>query len=98
MYEAERRIDLEWARAEDVTYRAVLNVYVDDRPGILNQLTSVLSDENVNIAGVESRSDANHPTIIDLKIDIHDVKQLQRIITAMRQVPSVREVTRSQRG
>ncbi len=98
MYEAERRIEVEWAPAPGVTYRAAVHIYVDDRPGLLNELTSILSDENVNIATVETRSDAKNPTIIDLKIDIHDLKQLQRIMAAMKRVPDVREVTRSRRA
>jgi GTP pyrophosphokinase len=97
MYEAERRIDVTWAQAEDTTYRTLLHIYVDDRPGILNDLTGILSDEKVNIVAVESRSDRASPALIELRLEIQDVRQLERIMAAMRRIPDVREVTRSYR-
>ena len=72
-------------------------IYVDDRPGILNDLTGILSDEKVNIVAVESRSDRTSPALIELRVEIQDVNQLERIMKAMRRVPDVREVTRSYR-
>jgi len=98
MYEAERRIDVAWAQAEETTYRTRLQIYVDDRPGILNDLTGILSDENVNIVAVESHSERTSPALIELRLEIQDVSQLERIMAAMRRVPDVREVTRSYRA
>ena len=42
MYEVERKIDVEWARATAETFPVRLMVHTDDRPGMLNQLTTVL--------------------------------------------------------
>jgi GTP pyrophosphokinase len=98
MYEAERRIDVAWAQSEETTYRARLQIFVDDRPGILNDITGILSGESVNIVGVESRSDRTSPALIELRLEIRDVSQLERIMGAMRRIPDVREVTRSYRA
>jgi GTP pyrophosphokinase len=99
MYEEERRIDVQWARNQDLTYETRLNIYADDRPGLLADLTNILSGENVNITRVESHSPgANRPAVIEMTLQIVDVKQLQRIIAAMNKVSEVREVTRSNRG
>ena len=32
-------------------------MHTDDRPGMLNQLTSVLSDENTNIRSLEAKTE-----------------------------------------
>ena len=40
MYEVERKIDVEWARAATETFPVKRCGYTDDRPGMLNQLTS----------------------------------------------------------
>ena len=100
MYEEERRMAVEWTQSADVAYKIRLIIYVEDRPGVLNELTSVLSEENVNIGSVETRSTKgpNPLAIVELTIDIHDVKQLDRITAGMRRVPGVREVGRRQRG
>ena len=101
MYEAERRIEVEWADATaELTYRTRLIIYAVDRPGILNELTGIVSGENVNIASIETR-ETNKPeqlAIIELTMELEDVSQFDRIVAAMRRLRDVREVTRSHRN
>jgi hypothetical protein len=42
MYEAERRIEVEWARTGAENFHVRLVVHTDDRTGMLNQLTQIL--------------------------------------------------------
>jgi len=104
MYEAERRIDVEWAPAKgDVTFKTRLKVYVDeDRPNILNDITNILSDEGVNISSVDSRPGKvpNQPVsvVVDLMVELRDVEQLERIRRRIAQLPYVREVSRGPRN
>jgi GTP pyrophosphokinase len=96
MYEAERRIDVEWARSGDLLYKSRLLIEVSDRAGLLNDLTNVLTNESVNISSVESRTNnAKGNAIIEMTIAVGDVKQLDRIVAAMQRVPDVRHVMRS---
>ena len=55
MYEAERRIDVDWARKEAAagSYPVKLTLFTDDRPGMMKQITAVISDENTNIHNIE---------------------------------------------
>ena len=46
MYDVERKIEVEWARAAEDAFPVRIVIHTDDRPGMLNQLTSVLSNEN----------------------------------------------------
>ncbi|MCC6538229.1 MAG: bifunctional (p)ppGpp synthetase/guanosine-3',5'-bis(diphosphate) 3'-pyrophosphohydrolase [Bryobacterales bacterium] len=98
MYETERRIDVEWARALQEEFRVNLRVYTEDRPGVLNQLTSVLTHENSNIRSLEARSDEKRgvdAAIVEMAVDVRDKKQLERVMAAMRRIPGVRDVERS---
>jgi GTP pyrophosphokinase len=98
MYEAERRMDVQWTAGPGETYKTRLQIFADDRPGLLNDLTNIISDENINITALESRSTGSkHPVIIELTVEIANLEQLQRIMSAMNRVPDVREVTRSRR-
>src|SRR6202011_3195748 len=45
MYEVQRKTDVEWARAVTETFPVRVVVHTDGRPGMLNQLTSVLFAE-----------------------------------------------------
>jgi GTP pyrophosphokinase len=99
MYEAERKIQVEWARSANDPLPVKVVVYADDRPGILHQLTSVLSAEASNIRSLETREDENRTdasAVIEITIDVRDKKQLERVITAFRRIPGVRDIERMQ--
>ena len=99
MYEAERRIDVAWSRDADATFRTNLSIYVDDRPNILNEITNILSGEEVNITRVDSRSGTgpNPPAIVNLTVELANVGQLDRIRSKIGALPYVREVSRTSR-
>ena len=45
------------ARPPRTPFPVRIVVHTDDRPGMLNQLTSVLSDENTNIRSLEAKTE-----------------------------------------
>ena len=97
MYEAERKIDVEWARSANDPLPVKIVVYTDDRPGILHQLTSILSNESSNIRTLEARGDhtrSDESAIVDITIDVRDKKQLERVVNAFRRIPGVRDIER----
>jgi GTP pyrophosphokinase len=98
MYDSERKISVEWARALNEAFSVQIVVRSDDRPGILNQLTSILSHENSNIRSLEARSDDRRGdgAVVDMTIEIRDKKQLERIVSTMRRISGVRDVERVQ--
>ena len=97
MYEAERKIDVEWARSAQEPLPVKIVIYTDDRPGILHQLTSILSAESSNIRTLEAartRSANDESAVVDLTMEVRDKKQLERVITAFRRIPGVRDIER----
>jgi GTP pyrophosphokinase len=99
MYEAERKITVDWARSGSEPLPVKVVIYTDDRPGILHQLTSILSTEASNIRTLEARGDENRTddsAVIDITMDVRDKKQLERVINAFRRIPGVRDIERAQ--
>jgi GTP diphosphokinase / guanosine-3',5'-bis(diphosphate) 3'-diphosphatase len=97
MYEVERKIDVEWGRAASESFSVKLLVQSEDRPGMLNQLTTALFNEQTNIRSLEARSDdsrAHDGAIIDVTVEVKDKKQLERVVSAVRRIPGVRDVER----
>jgi GTP diphosphokinase / guanosine-3',5'-bis(diphosphate) 3'-diphosphatase len=98
MYEPERKITVEWARSASDPLPVKVVIYTDDRPGILHQLTSVLSAESSNIRTLEARGDekrTDNSAVIDITMDVRDKKQLERVITGFRRIPGVRDIERT---
>jgi GTP pyrophosphokinase len=101
MYEVERKIEVEWVRSASEPFPVKVIIYTDDRPGILNQLTSILSTESSNIRSLEARADSSRQdeaAIVDMTMDVRDKKQLDRVITAFRRIPGVRDIERVQQA
>jgi GTP pyrophosphokinase len=99
MYEVERKIDVAWARAATETFPVKVMIYTDDRPGMLNQLTSVLFAEQSDIRSLEASADdkrGGDGAVIDMTIEIRDKKQLERVVNAVRRISGVRDVERTQ--
>ncbi len=98
MYEAERRISVDWTRTNGRTFRVRLTLYSDDRLGMLNQITSILFAENSNIQSLETREDSERGEgkIIDVTTDVRDKKQLEKITATLRRISGIRHVDRIQ--
>jgi guanosine-3',5'-bis(diphosphate) 3'-pyrophosphohydrolase len=98
MYEPERRIDVAWARDESApsSYPVKLTVFCDDRYGMLKLITGVIGDAKSNIRNIEART-ANSQAVVDIVLDISDLKHLETIITGLRKIPGVRDVQRLQK-
>ena len=95
MYDVERKIEVEWARAADDSFPVRIVVHTDDRPGMLMQLTSVLSDENSNIRSLEAKAETDHDGgVVEMTVDVRDKKQLEKVVAAMRRISGVRDVER----
>jgi GTP diphosphokinase / guanosine-3',5'-bis(diphosphate) 3'-diphosphatase len=97
MYEVERKIDVEWARTASESFPVKLLVHTEDRPGMLNQLTTVLFAEQTNIRSLEARPDEGRTTegaVVDMTLEVRDKKQLERVVGAMRRISGVRDVER----
>jgi GTP diphosphokinase / guanosine-3',5'-bis(diphosphate) 3'-diphosphatase len=95
MYDVERKIEVEWARAADDAFPVRIVIHTDDRPGMLNQLTSVLSNENTNIRSLEAKTEVDHDGgIVEMTVAVRDKKQLERLVSSMRRISGVRDVER----
>jgi GTP pyrophosphokinase len=96
LYEAERKIDVEWARSTADAFPVKLVVHTADQPGLLNQLTSILYSENTNIRNLEARTEpeSGDGAVIEMTVDVKDKKQLERLVGAMRRLSGVRDVER----
>ena len=97
LYDPERRIDVEWDSAADASrYIVRLTMQVEDRKGILADVSSTIADINTNITNVEATgADDDHRGRINMAVEIKDVKHLEKVIKLLRGVEGVLDVERS---
>ncbi len=75
------------------TYPVTLLIRAQDRPGMLADITAVISETGSNIRTLGSHPDNLHARI-DLTLEISDRKQLERITANIRKISGIFGVER----
>jgi len=76
MYQAERRIAVEWGGKSAATFPVQLTIRAKDRAGLLAEITAVISGAGSNIRNLESRPDRLNARI-EASLEIADRRQLE---------------------
>jgi guanosine-3',5'-bis(diphosphate) 3'-pyrophosphohydrolase len=100
MFDPERRIEVEWdsAGTDQAPYVVRLTMQVEDRKGMLAEISAKVSDINTNITNMEARTGEDQQARIDMTVEIRDVKHLEKVIKSIKGVQGVLGVERSARA
>jgi (p)ppGpp synthase/HD superfamily hydrolase len=100
MFDPERRIDVEWDSAgfDQAPYTVRLTMQVEDRKGMLAEISARVSDINTNITNMEARTGDDQQARIDMTVEIKDVKHLEKVIRSIKGVQGVLGVERTARA
>jgi len=96
LYEPSRKIEVEWASTAPSAeaYAVPLTIVTEDRPGMLAEIAAAISEVGSNILNVEART-ADERGMIDITVEIPDMKHLERVISSVKKIDGVYDVTRS---
>jgi GTP pyrophosphokinase len=98
LYDPERRIDVEWDKGKDaLPYTVRLRISVEDRKGILADVSSRIADINTNIRDVDATVGHDHRGSIRMTVEISDVKHLERVMKSLKSIEGVLAVERASR-
>ena len=92
--EKERLVKVDWGRTQHL-YPVRLRIEAWDRVGLLRDMTSLVSEQKVNIASVVSTEHEDSTCTISLTVYIKDVEQLSRLFSRLEGVRGVVSVARS---
>ncbi|MGE0593661.1 MAG: bifunctional (p)ppGpp synthetase/guanosine-3',5'-bis(diphosphate) 3'-pyrophosphohydrolase [Vicinamibacterales bacterium] len=100
MFDPERRIEVEWdtSGGDVAAYVVRLTMQVEDRKGMLAELSAKVSDINTNITNMEARTGDDHLARIEMTVEISDLKHLEKVIRSLKNVPGVLGVERAARA
>ena len=93
LYQSERRIAVEWGGESAATFPVKLSIRAKDRPGLLAEITAIISGGGSNIRDLESRPDKLNARI-EASLEIADRRQLESIIQHIRKISGVFGVER----
>ncbi len=92
----ERIIKVTWGEPQQ-TYPVSVMVKAYDRQGLMNDISMILSNEEVNLIDVDLNVTHNLASI-DLVLEVGDITQLSRVLTRIENLPNVMEAHRQNPG
>ncbi len=92
LQDSERLIEVNWGtRPQTVPVAVRITAY--DRHGLLSEISSIISDEGINIASLQQKTEQNIATLY-LTLEIKDIAQLSRALTKIERRPNITEARR----
>ena len=95
--EENRMIDVKWYEEEKTSYNVDIEVYSNDRTGLLVDILKVIGTTKAKIMAVNTKTTKEKIAIIDISLEIVNLEELNKVIKAIRKVESVYEVKRKKK-
>lgn len=92
--DAGRLVEVSWDEAADGWYPVEMQVRGLDRPGMLSDVTAVLADAGVNILSARAWADRGGLALINLVLQVHNLRELDELSRRIRRVKDVVSVER----
>lgn len=89
-----RLVDVEWEPSGDATANARLSVETIDKPGILANLSALISSVNINISHLEATSTQDKKGHITFIVEVRDISQFRSLVQKITQMEGVLRVKR----
>ncbi len=96
MKDHERMVKVTWGEPRR-TFPVMIQVKAYDRQGLMGDISTVLSNEGINMRDINVKITSNLATI-NLMLDIGDINQLSRLLTLIESLPNVMEAFRVKPG
>ena len=93
-----RLIEAEWQQPdtkEKEKYMAEIQVYANNRTGLLVDISKTLTERNIDVTSMNVRTSKQGTATITISFDISSVEELNKIIEKLRQIESVLDIERS---
>jgi len=92
----ERVIKVNWGEAHR-TFPVDVQIKAYDRQGLMNDISSIISNEGINLRDIKINL-SNNLAVINLTLDITDITQLSRLLTRIESLPNIMEAFRFRPG
>ncbi len=92
--EENRIIDVQWFNQEKVTYNVEIEIYANDRNGLLGDIVQKINDSKAKLLGVNAKATKEKIAITEVALEVDSLESLNKIIRELRKVDSVYEVNR----
>lgn len=92
--EESRMIDVYWYTEKEAAYNVDIEVFANDRSGLLADIIAQISNAKTKLIAVNCRANKERIAITEVTVEVENLEQLNDVLKAIRKVDSVYEVKR----
>ena len=92
--EQNRMIDVYWQNEKAVAYSVDIEIFANDRQGLLADIITQVDSTKSKLVAVSSKANKERIAITELTVEVENLEELNQVLKAVRRVDSVYEVKR----
>ena len=92
--EQERIVKVAWDKESDSIYQVELEIFAVDRPRLTMDIMNTIADMKLHLNSVNARTIKNGHSVINLKVEIHSLSQLNYLMDKIKKIKDVTDVFR----
>lgn len=89
-----RMIDVYWYNEKKASYSVDIEIYANDRNGLLADIIKEIGNNKCKLIGITSKANKERIAITELTVEVENLEELNKILKALRKIDSVYEVNR----
>ena len=94
LQEEGRIIDVYWDEEKQSSYKVEINIYANDRQGLLSDIINLISTLDVNLNEIKAKSNKEKIVVIEMTIEVKNLEDLNTAMRKFGKVDSVYDVRR----
>jgi GTP pyrophosphokinase len=97
-FDRARLINAEWSDGitpENNVYTTEINIYANDRTGLIMDLTKIFNEANIKLTGMNVRVNKQNKATVTLRFEIHSKEQLNAVISKIRNIEDIIDIERT---
>ncbi len=96
-FDRARLIEADWAKGDVQSnlYSTEINIYASESQGLVYALSKIFNEENINLTGMNVRTNKQGKATVSVKFEIHSKEQLNKLISKIRSIESIIDIERT---
>lgn len=92
--EKNRMIDVEWYNSAKTSYNVDVEIFANDRDGLVADIMNVIKDSTNNLIAISARANKEKIVATDITLEVENLEELNKTLKQLRKIDSVYEVKR----
>ncbi|MDO5715872.1 MAG: bifunctional (p)ppGpp synthetase/guanosine-3',5'-bis(diphosphate) 3'-pyrophosphohydrolase [Tissierellia bacterium] len=89
-----RIVDVSWQNKDGENYEASIEVLALDKPNVITDIAMRINESKLNMTYLNAKSTKEGDAILDITVEITDIKELERLMEKIKRVTNVFDVFR----